>query len=135
VTRLRKLIVHPKYSDRSVIIEVDRLPPVPLVGSASLVQRYPRSRLDVEKFGAATAGEHRLAPTTHSSAAFVSQTAETQARADRIFWVWLRLVWTDWKSALMIVKAETVIAWHRKGFRLFWTWKIHRTKPGRPKVP
>jgi putative transposase len=54
---------------------------------------------------------------------------------DRIFWVWLRLVWTDWKSALMIVKAETVVAWHRKGFRLFWTWKIHRGKPGRPKVP
>ena len=31
-------------------------------------------------------------------------------RADRIFWVWLRHVWGDWKSALMIVKAETVIA-------------------------
>jgi len=45
--------------------------------------------------------------------------------ADRIFWVWLRRVWGDWKSALMIVKAETVIAWHRKGFRLFWTWRIH----------
>ena len=39
--------------------------------------------------------------------------------ADRIFWVWLRRVWGDWKSALMIVKAETVIAWHREGFRLF----------------
>src|SRR5438094_10065312 len=56
-------------------------------------------------------------------------------RADRIFWVWLRRAWGDWKSALMIVKAETVIAWHRKGFRLFWTWRIHRGQPGRPKVP
>ena len=55
-------------------------------------------------------------------------------RADRIFWVWLRRVWGDWKSVLMIVKAETVIAWHSKGFRLFWTWRIHRGKPGR-KVP
>jgi transposase InsO family protein len=55
--------------------------------------------------------------------------------ADRIFWVWLRRVWGDWKSALMIVKAETVIAWQRKGFRLFWTWRIHHGKPGRPKVP
>jgi putative transposase len=55
--------------------------------------------------------------------------------ADRIFWVWLRLLWYDWKSALMIVKAETVVAWHRKGFRLFWTWKIRRGKPGRPQVP
>jgi transposase InsO family protein len=35
----------------------------------------------------------------------------------------------------MIVKAETVIAWHRKGFRWFWTWRIHRGKPGRPSVP
>src|SRR5690348_8584173 len=48
--------------------------------------------------------------------------------ADRIFWVWLRRVWSDWKSALMIVKAETVVAWHRKGFRLFWTWKIELTR-------
>ena len=56
-------------------------------------------------------------------------------RADRTFWVWLRRVWGDWKSALMIVKAETVIAWHRKGFRLFWTWRIRRGKQGRPRVP
>jgi putative transposase len=55
--------------------------------------------------------------------------------ADRLFWVWLRCVWTDWKSALIIVKAETVIAWHRKGFRLFWRWKIQHGKPGRPAVP
>ena len=30
--------------------------------------------------------------------------------ADRILWVWLRRVWVDWKSALLIVKPETVIA-------------------------
>jgi putative transposase len=55
--------------------------------------------------------------------------------ADRVFWVCLRHVWDDWKSALMIVKPATVIAWHRKGFRLFWTWKIRRGKRGRPAVP
>ena len=55
--------------------------------------------------------------------------------ADRIFWLWLRRVWADWRSFLIIVKPETVVAWHRKGFRLFWTWKIHRGKPGRPSVP
>jgi len=38
--------------------------------------------------------------------------------ADRLLWVWLSRVWTDWRSALRIVKPETVIAWHRKGFRL-----------------
>ena len=55
--------------------------------------------------------------------------------ADRIFWVWLRRVWGDWRSALVTVKPETVVAWHRKGFRLFWRWKIRRGKPGRPSVP
>src|ERR1700733_15256165 len=47
---------------------------------------------------------------------------------DRVFWAWLSGVWADWRSALVIVKPETVIAWHRKGFRLFWTWKV---RPGR----
>jgi putative transposase len=32
------------------------------------------------------------------------------------------------------MKASTVVGWHRKGFRLFWTWKIRRGKPGRPQV-
>jgi hypothetical protein len=44
--------------------------------------------------------------------------------ADRLFRAWLCEVWSDWRSAPVIVKPETVIAWHRKGFRLFWTWKI-----------
>src|SRR5204863_672974 len=54
---------------------------------------------------------------------------------DRIFWVWLSRIWSDWRSALAIVKPETVIAWHRKGFRLFWTWKVRHGQPGRPSVP
>jgi hypothetical protein len=36
---------------------------------------------------------------------------------------------------LVILKPETVIAWHRKGFRLFWTWKVRHGQPGRPTVP
>lgn len=51
--------------------------------------------------------------------------------ADRAFWVWLSQFWRDWRSSLRIVKPETVIAWNRKGFRLYWTWKS-RAKPGRP---
>jgi len=35
----------------------------------------------------------------------------------------------DWKNALVIVKPETLIGWHRRGFRLFWRWK---SRPGRP---
>src|SRR5215831_9962955 len=35
---------------------------------------------------------------------------------DRLLWVWLSQLWSGWRSALMIVKPETVIAWHRRGF-------------------
>src|SRR5213075_3007154 len=44
----------------------------------------------------------------------------------------LSRLWRDWRSALAIVKPETVLAWHRAGFRLFWTWKVRRGQPGRP---
>lgn len=53
--------------------------------------------------------------------------------SDRILWVWLSRLWSDWRSALLIVKPETVIAWHRKGFKLYWTWKSRQTD-GRPAV-
>jgi putative transposase len=53
---------------------------------------------------------------------------------DRLLWVWLSYVWTNWPSALVIVKPETVVSWHRKAFRMFWTWKIRRGKTGRPRV-
>ena len=45
------------------------------------------------------------------------------AKADRWLWVMLSRLWTEWRTALLIVKPETVIAWHRRGFRLWWTWK------------
>ena len=38
-----------------------------------------------------------------------------------------------WKDALVLVKPETLIRWHRKGFRLFWRWKSK--KRGRPRLP
>ena len=56
-------------------------------------------------------------------------------RMDRCLWVWLSRVWSGWPSALIIVKPETVIAWHRQGFRWFWTWKVRRGRSGRPGVP
>ena len=54
--------------------------------------------------------------------------------ADRLLWTWLCEVWSDWQSTLVIVKPETVIAWHRKGFRQFWTWKVQHGLPGRWRV-
>jgi putative transposase len=55
------------------------------------------------------------------------------SRVDRFLWVWIARFWSGWRSALVIVKPETVIAWHRKGFRLYWKWKSHISE-GRPSV-
>ena len=55
--------------------------------------------------------------------------------ADRLFWVLLSRLWPAWRATLVIVRPETVITWHRKGFRLFWTWKSRRRRGGRAPVP
>jgi putative transposase len=39
----------------------------------------------------------------------------------------------NWRDALVAVQADTLIRWHRKGFRLFWRWKSKTT--GRPRLP
>jgi putative transposase len=51
---------------------------------------------------------------------------------DRFFWIALRRLWTGWAGALIIVKSETVVSWHRAGFRLFWRLRTRRL--GRPKI-
>jgi transposase InsO family protein len=50
---------------------------------------------------------------------------------DRFFWVVLKRAWPNWRSALMIFRPETVIAWQRAGFRMYWSWKS-RHRRGRP---
>ena len=55
-------------------------------------------------------------------------------RRDRVFWVGLSRLWPNWRSALAIVQPETVIRWHRQGFKLFWRWKSRPGKPGRPPI-
>jgi putative transposase len=52
----------------------------------------------------------------------------------RFLWICLLRFWPEWRSALVIVKPDTVIAWHRKGFRLFWSWKSRRGRSGRPTI-
>ena len=53
---------------------------------------------------------------------------------DRVFWVFVSRLWPRWKDALVIVKPETVVGWHRQGFRLYWKWKSCHGKPGRPRT-
>ena len=38
----------------------------------------------------------------------------------------------DWRDVLLIVKPDTVIRWHRVGFKLFWNWKSHADRPQAP---
>jgi putative transposase len=48
--------------------------------------------------------------------------------------VLLSRLWGQWRSGLVLVKPETVIAWQRKGFRLYWRWKSRAGNSGRPSV-
>ena len=55
-------------------------------------------------------------------------------RADALTRVALVLLsqFLDWRALLTVVKPETLIRWHRQGWRLFWRWK---SRPGRPTIP
>jgi putative transposase len=53
-------------------------------------------------------------------------------RFDRVFWAALSSLWPKWSSALAFVSPDTVVRWHRAGFRVLWRFKSRR--PGRPPV-
>jgi len=60
------------------------------------------------------------------------QTRKPKLRpAERLLWVGLWRFWPSWRHALVLFQPQTVIAWHRLGFRLFWRWKS-RLRLGRP---
>ncbi len=48
---------------------------------------------------------------------------------DKLFWVAVRRFWSEWRQALIVVTPETVVRWHRAGFRLYWRLI---SKVGRP---
>ena len=51
-------------------------------------------------------------------------------KSDRAFWLVLSRLWSRWADVLVVVKPDTVVRWHRTGFRLFWRWKS-RSWPSR----
>jgi putative transposase len=55
---------------------------------------------------------------------------------DKLFWVALRRLWSDWKKCLYLVAPDTVPRWHRAGFRLYWAMlcKVRRRVGGK-KIP
>jgi transposase InsO family protein len=55
--------------------------------------------------------------------------------SDKLFWVILRRCWPEWQRALVLIQPETVVHWHRAGFKLYWTWlSRHRVCAGRKSV-
>src|SRR5215469_17285594 len=53
-------------------------------------------------------------------------------RKDRWFWVVLSRIWAPWRGALHLVKADKVVGWQRKGFRIYWAKVSQRKRGGRP---
>jgi hypothetical protein len=55
-------------------------------------------------------------------------------RLDRCFWIAVSRVWSEWKSPLLQVKPETVVEWHRRGFRFYWRLKSKAGPAGRSPI-
>ena len=55
---------------------------------------------------------------------------------EKLFWVVARRVWSAWKQSLIIVTPETVVRWHRSGFRMYWRLISRvRRQVGRKQTP
>jgi len=82
---------------------------------------------------------HRSGPRNPgvASAAQRAQAQESQAETkplDQLFWVFLRRVWSRWPEVLVVVKPETVVRWHRAGFRLIGVFFPGGKETGRPGI-
>jgi len=53
---------------------------------------------------------------------------------DRLLWVTLSRRWTGWRSALVVLKPDTVVRWHREGWRRYWQWTSRQKRGGRRKI-
>ena len=69
--------------------------------------------------------------------AMVNQAPRKRLRChwgQRLFWVWLYRLWPECLQTLRVFKPSTLVRWHRKGFRLYWTWKSCCRRGGRPPI-
>ena len=71
----------------------------------------------------------------HQLAVFTSEKKRPRLRnRDRWFWIALKKLWKDWRTALEFVRPETVTGWQSKRFKRYW-WRLSQSKkPGRPRV-
>jgi putative transposase len=54
--------------------------------------------------------------------------------ADKLFWVFFSRYVDGWRQILHSLYPDTVVRWHRQGFRMYWRWKSWVPKPGRPAI-
>ncbi len=55
--------------------------------------------------------------------------------ADRRFWILARQWFSGWRASLIVVRPDTVVSWHRKGWKAYWRWRSHRPSgTGRRKI-
>ena len=53
---------------------------------------------------------------------------------ERLFWISMYRYWPDCLRTLRVFKPDTLVRWHRQGFRFYWRWKSHRCRGGRPSI-
>ena len=55
--------------------------------------------------------------------------------ADRRFWILARQCFSGWRWSLIVVRPDTVVGWHRKGWKAYWRWRLRRpSRTGRRKI-
>ena len=54
--------------------------------------------------------------------------------ADRLFWILYSRYVNGWRNTLHALHPDTIVRWHRQGFRFYWRWKSRGPKPGRPPI-
>ncbi len=63
------------------------------------------------------------------------QSRPQQRDADRRFWIIACQLFSGWNGSLIFVKPDTVVSWHRKGWKAYWHWRSRRpSKTGRRKI-
>jgi hypothetical protein len=89
-----------------------------------LLARFVRSRRDLLLENLALRQQLAVLKKRHPQPRFMA--------SDKLFWVTLRRLWPGWKQSLILFQPETVVRWHRAGFKWYWSWlSRHRTRAGR----
>ncbi len=71
----------------------------------------------------------------HQLAIYQRQEARPRFRErDRLIWTLLSRLWPRWRHALVIVQPDTVVRWHHRVWKRYWSFKSRRRAPGRPRI-